>query len=151
MNLVKSPIHCQDIAACFATVTNSTLDEVFKFCGHDGRQIIWPKLDLKLRRRSFHIQEMVDFCLSKNYFITPISRRYLTLRMNETKIVAWEGKEADVRFYNYLNHYYGVLSGPDHFCVWDGKKIHDVHDGHVYDYPIEKDDAYDMFMITAKV
>lgn len=146
MQLVKKDTRWGCLPAAFATVTDSTLEEIYDFCGHDGSEIVWPQLYDPLRRRSFHIQEMTSFCLSKNFSVTTIARRFCcTQDLAPDEILVFDNDITNARFHDYLQHYYGVLIGEGHAVAWDG---HDILDP---DGDIKHSYQFDYFFIVAKL
>jgi hypothetical protein len=46
----------------FALVLKVPVQSIIDWIGHDGSEILWPDLPEPLKRRGFHIQELIDFC-----------------------------------------------------------------------------------------
>lgn len=63
-------MRCLPIA--FAHVLDVPIEEITTELGHDGSEIWWPDLAEPYRRRGFHIQEMIRFCLARGVSVTPL-------------------------------------------------------------------------------
>lgn len=117
------------LPTAFAMVLQTTPKAIFEFLEHDGSDIIWPDLPEPLCRRSFHIQEMVDFCIAQHVYPIAI----------EACPCIYPGEdplEEDIHeikrvtpIENYLTQRIGVLLGiyedNRHAVAWDGDLIHD--------------------------
>lgn len=51
---------------------DETCETLIKEIGHDGSQLMWPHLPEPFCRQSFHIQELILCCLTRNKTVTPI-------------------------------------------------------------------------------
>jgi hypothetical protein len=56
------------LPTAFAMVTHSLPRDIFEFINHDGSEIIWPELPEPYCRRSFAIDEMIDYCVSTMHY-----------------------------------------------------------------------------------
>jgi hypothetical protein len=74
MRLLTQPNKWTCLPTSVAMLMNVSLDDIFKYLGHDGSDIVWPHLSDPQNRRAFHIQEMIDFALEGNYLLTPIEQ-----------------------------------------------------------------------------
>jgi len=107
MKLVKGSNNKDCMGAAFAMVTDTSLEEVQKFCGHDGSQ-------------GYHAQEMTDYALSKRYAaITHFGKECYS--NNEE---AW-----DINLRDYITCI-GVIglkrkNGKTHAVATDGKLVYD--------------------------
>lgn len=109
------------LPTALAIVLGVPVQEIFDYLGHDGSQIFWPDLDDPWRRRSFHMQEMVDYCLSQNYALTMVSP-YLGLASkdaDDVKIIENKLMDHCTKYYN------GILTGTvvgglPHAIAWRG-------------------------------
>ena len=93
-----------------------------------------------LRRRGYHIQEIVDCCLRRGYALCPIEINprmapqgydHLWKFMDERDLLA-------KRFINIILHHKGIMNGETksklpHTVAWNGTMIHDPADGKVKD------------------
>lgn len=68
MEMQLQPNRWTCVPAAFAIATNTSITDIFDFIGHDGSEILWPQLNEPFRRRSFHIQEMIDYCLDLDVY-----------------------------------------------------------------------------------
>lgn len=71
MRLVLQPNLWSCLPAAFATALGCELEFLLDKVGHDGSRIVWPALGEPLRRRSFHIQEMVWVAHGMGVSVTP--------------------------------------------------------------------------------
>jgi hypothetical protein len=62
MQVQKQPNRWSCLPTAFAIVLGIPVEKMIKELGHDGSEIIWPGLLEPYCRRSFHIQELIDFC-----------------------------------------------------------------------------------------
>jgi hypothetical protein len=56
----------------FAMVLDIPVAHLLTEIGHDGSEIIYPELLEPAGRRGFHIQELIEPCLWRNFAVTPI-------------------------------------------------------------------------------
>lgn len=148
MKLVTCEHPWHNLAAAYATVTNSTLEEVIDFCRHDGSEIIWPNLADPLNRLGFHTQEMIDFCLTKNYFVTAVTREFLSMRSNEQVCYKFKDDWLDGRFHKYMRNYYGVMAFDFGVTVWDGTMLMVPQTGQIAEYTRQ---TPEVFFIVGKI
>jgi len=106
---------------------------IFDYCGHDGSDIIFDGVLDPHGRRSFHIQEMIDFCYYRQKAVIPIERTpsgINTFGMIHYLPVCTE------RIHLFLRREVGVLTGTvrnnPHAVAWDRHRILDL-DGSIYD------------------
>lgn len=145
MQLETCNVLWHNMAACYATVCNATLEDVFAHCGHDGSQIAWPQLQDPFRRVSFHTQELFDFARSRNYFITPITAQFYLEREGSPFIVSFNEDKMEERFHAYLRNNYGIILVDDTICVWDGLQILSPYHKTAVDYIDQKIELFYMF------
>jgi hypothetical protein len=72
MEIQVQPNRWSCLPTAFAMVLDIPVSQIFDYLGHNGEAIVWPQLEEPRCRRSFHIQEMIDFCFSKKYSVTGI-------------------------------------------------------------------------------
>ncbi len=72
MKLIRQPNSWSCTLAAAAMVFDSTIEELIKYIGHDGSEIIVPSLKPPGCYKGFHIQEIVDVALLFNYALVPI-------------------------------------------------------------------------------
>lgn len=148
MKLVTCEHAWHQIAACFATVTRTTLQDVFDFCERDGSEVCWPELLEPYCRVGFHTQDMIDYCLSLNYYVTVISRTYYTARKNQKNVAAHSEEHLERRFYNYMKYRVGVLYVEGRMLVWDGIQLLDPINNQATDFI---DEEIELFFIVSKM
>lgn len=148
MRIVQCDVAWHVFPACVASVTKSTLQDIFDFCGHDGSGIAWPQLGDPASRVGFHHQEMLSYCLSIGYGMISVGRGFYTTRENVNTYVSFDSERLEKRFLEYMRHYYGVLNTSIGLRVWDGEKMYNVLMNKSEEY-IDQD--IDMFFIVAKL
>lgn len=121
---LKSPNRWSCLATSFAMVLDVPLEELIEEIGHDGSEVIFPDLPEPLRRRAFHVQELIDCAIRRGVSVTPIeglpaaspdSRHTITLPQ----------RDPSRRLRDYLVFHKGVLtglsqSGNPHAVAWLG-------------------------------
>jgi len=124
---------------CLVYSTAMVLDvepkEITDTLGHNGLEIWWPDLKGNSRFRGVHIQEIIDFVLSKNRALVPIDL-WPTIAPNlevESRTIYDNARK---RFEYYIIGRRGILigqnkSGAGHACAWSGKEVFDPN-GSVY-------------------
>lgn len=112
-------------------VLNVEEQEIIDYIGHDGSEIIFPNLKEPECRRGFHIQELIDFTLSKDKSVIEIEGQCVQGPMISEKHTYFLnticGKHPVDRINDYMNQYSGILYGwlikPNvHAVVWDHKR-----------------------------
>lgn len=68
------------LATAYAICLNVPVEDIFKFLEHDGSEIIYPKVPEPYCRRSFHPQELMDYCYC-------IHNRYVMQIENEVALM----------------------------------------------------------------
>ena len=80
----RQPNHFSCLPTAFANLLDVPVQEVLDHCGHDGSEKVFQPIPLNsdgnynpryldtTQRRSFHIQEMINFCLYKNVLVIPV-------------------------------------------------------------------------------
>ena len=61
------------LPTAFAMVTDVLPLEIYEYLEHDGSEIIWPELEEPYCRRSFSIEEMLDWCVAHVYYPVQLS------------------------------------------------------------------------------
>lgn len=131
MNVQKTPNAWSCLAASFATVLNLTVEQICEYVEHDGSEILWPHLPDPQKRRSFHIQEMIDVAARFGRSVTPFEAMPRSRIKGQSSVWNLEYKEGNAyRINKHLESGKGVLtglnmSGKPHAVVWDGLMIHD--------------------------
>lgn len=104
--------------------------------GHDGSEIIWPQLPEPLRRRSFHIMELIRVAYIYDYGVIPFSGNYEVFPTTEMQVSKKYDMPVDY-FDQIIERNQGVFtglgpSGSRHAVAWDGRLIYDPTGGVVY-------------------
>lgn len=127
MNLQLSPNNWSCLATSFAMILGLPVSKVIEMVGHDGSEIVFPDQPEPSCRRSFHIQELIDVCMSMLVTVTEIQRVPCMGPRNDEEFLVLED---DDRFFRYVRAHSGVLCGLTreggyHAVAWDGEKIYD--------------------------
>ncbi len=129
MRLQKQPNRWSCLPTSFAMVVGLPVEKIIDKIGHDGSEIIIPEEKEPDRRRSFHIQELIDICYLLNYAVIPIQAIPSIGSFHDPyNIISTEKSEE--RILSYLENNIGVItglsrSGRNHAVAWDGRKIYD--------------------------
>lgn len=114
----------------FANALNISFDNILKYLGHDGSEIIYPNLKDPYRRKGFHWQEFILPCHMNNYALVSVE----AVPVIGEKFAVNLGEE---RMLYFLNRYKGVLVGEmpklhavvwDTSMAWDDDKTYDLHE-----------------------
>lgn len=132
---LKSPNRWSCLPTSFAMVLGVDLEKLITEIGHDGSEIIFPDLQEPLRRRAFHIQELIDCAIARGIMVTPIEALPVQ-GPSASHTFEFAEEQSSQRLTNYLVNYSGVLtglsqSGNPHAVAWFGidDKIIDPKDG----------------------
>ena len=137
MNLITQPNLWSCSIAAAAMILDINIQTLIGIIGHDGSEIVFPKLQEPGNRRGFHIQEIIDCAIELGYFVTPIEiLPYSTPDgKNEFPINFSEGNSH--RLLKYVSKTKGILTGLGnkwyHAMAWDGKNIYDPN-GYIYPF-----------------
>lgn len=112
----------------FAMALGIPVKELISEIGHDGTEIIWPKLEGNMQLRGHHIDEIIDVCLKKGVHLVNITY--------EPSVSPWIGdvepKQVlfEARFWDHIRENKSVIvgeipSGYGHAVACDGKQIYD--------------------------
>jgi hypothetical protein len=117
--------------------------DIYDYLGHDGSEIIWPDLPDPYKRRAFHIQEMVDFCIENLVYPIEITQdcRYTPPNIEEPLFDPYKEKALD-RLAYYLMLRPCVLlgsrtNGKPHAVAWSYKEQL-IYDPTGYKYQLEQ-------------
>ena len=126
MKKLKQPNRASCLPTAFAAVLGVDTQDIFEHLGHDGTEWVWPDAQPPRCYRSFHIQEMYEYALTRNYAVTTLAPKYATLPPGQSEPYISTSKN----FEDYLCFYRCVLSGISeqgnaHAVAWDGKKMMD--------------------------
>jgi hypothetical protein len=152
----QQPNHWSCLPTAFANFLDVGVQEIFDFCGHDGSEYVFDApypvcgeslsdvlyLDA-LRRRSFHIQEIIDFCISKDWTVTEILRDVISTNGSQHFSLL-----SGQRIYSYINKYDGIIIGEVnnrcHAVTWRDKLIYDPNG---ITYPLDKFNKVEVFYL----
>ncbi len=115
------------LLASAAMVLDVHPDVLTQLIGHDGSEIIFPKLPEPLNKRVFHVQEIIDCAIEYRYAVTEIQAiPCLTPNGKDEYPVKFPNKN---RFENHFNDNIGIIVGQTEKCghaiAWDGKMCFD--------------------------
>lgn len=136
MILQESPNKWSCLPTSFAMALDKEVQQVLSLVGHNGSEIIWPKLKEPYCRRSFHIQEMILISYALGYTCTPFEAIPVSKPLGATEPYAIDIATPQGRMNDLLFDNYGVLiglgkSGLPHAVAWDGYQIFDPN-GTIY-------------------
>lgn len=121
------------LPTAFAMILQVEVDEIFNYLDHDGSEILWPNLGDPWGRRSFHIQEMINFALRHGYSVTTITPELgiTSQHAEEVKMYTNDMFDHCTKFFN------GVLTGEvkdglPHAIAWWGNKAYDTSSGETF-------------------
>ena len=115
----------------FANMLRVDIKDIFEHIQHDGSQILWPDLPEPWNRRSFHLQEMVNFCMSENYSVTTVTPKLGIVSRDVCDVRLIDNED---KFNYYIDYYNGVLTGETsanlpHAVTWRGQRTIDPSTG----------------------
>ena len=123
-------------------VLDVSLVKIFSFLGHDGSEILYPEYEEPFNRRSFHPQELIDFCYSEQRSVITIEEYGLVGDGKNCCITCKTPAQFKIEFsperlQNYLLLEDGVLAGETdtgkrHAVAWVDNRIYDPN-GTSYD------------------
>jgi hypothetical protein len=135
MKIQIQPNSWSCLPTAFAIILDVDVRSIFDILGHDGSKIIDSTIPEPYGRKSFHYQEMVDYCLLNGYSVTEIQKQPIS----ENKYgLTWPVEVSDERFLYYIHNYRGVLigkgkSGQSHAVAWSEHTVFDPN-GTVYNF-----------------
>jgi len=123
--LQKQPNSWSCLPTAFAMVLGMDASNFISKLDHDGSDIIHPDLEEPYKRRSFHIQEMIDICWLLGYTVTEIQATPTAEAQGELFVLP----QAKNRLEYYLQ-FPAVLigtgyTGIPHAVAWDGSLVCD--------------------------
>ena len=123
------PNEASCLPTSFASVLHTKVEDIFDFLGHDGMEMLWPELLPPACYRSFHIQEMYEFALTKNHAVVTLAPLW-GQAPDPDHMQPYECE----RLSDYINYYVGVFSGLTgfgnyHAVAWDGIQMMDPATG----------------------
>jgi len=130
----------QCLVFSLAMLLDESPDALIEELGHDGTEVWWPDWPVPHCYRGHHIQEVIDLCLGRGIFLTPIEFYPCTASAKSPHVSRpiWPLTRASARFQDYIRGKPGLLigqaaSGGGHACAWDG---HIVWDPNGRKYPL---------------
>lgn len=146
MKIFPMPIEIKSgcLLYSFAAVLEVEPDVLIEEAGHDGMEKVWPDLKEPYCYKGYHIQEMIDLCMSRGFSVTEIQsmptsmpppQAYLHMRIHQVgPHFCYETNRVRPRFKAYLKGQQGVLygqteKGVTHAWAWDGTHAHDPRSG----------------------
>ncbi len=84
MRTLKNPNAWSCLPTAFAIALQVDLDTVLGIVGHDGSEITHAGLPEPLKRRGFHLQEMIKMCLQDGMSVTPVELCPQAIASNST-------------------------------------------------------------------
>jgi len=146
MQYQKQPNGWSCLPTAFAILLDIPVKEIFEFCGHDGSEKVFSNCSDPHCRRSFHIQEMVEFCLSRQKAVVQISRNFCSQNLGGQKYSITRSREDILKL---MKEHHGVLTG---FVNGHGHAVAWV--GHIIDpdnlpYDVDNFDTHTFFIIKS--
>lgn len=106
-------------------VTQTTVESVFGYLGHDGSEILWPDLPEPLKRRAFHIEEMQYAAYHYGWCLVPYYLGVNYCPLPDSKVAEYDFRD---KFKLALRNYDGILLGNyvgrsnQHAVAWNAKE-----------------------------
>lgn len=144
MRLLKQPNKWSCSVTSLAMVLGCKIDYLMNIIGHDGSEVIHPDLPEPLRRRGFHLQELIDAAMYLNYRPVWIELLPVAMVHNRTYDIRFKNHSPNInidiaplcehqqnlnRFKNYLNWFNGIILGEHYHCchwvAWNGEEFYD--------------------------
>jgi len=109
-----------------------TPKEVIEEIGHDGTEVWFPEAKGQSQKRSFHIRELQDLCMSRGLALAEIDMvPFLSPDPNKFEPhTLWPPDECFTRFAQAIKKEPALIvsrtdSGTGHLAAWDGEQILD--------------------------
>lgn len=112
-------------------VLDMPVAQLINIVGQDGSEIVWPELPEPLRRRGFHIQEMIYASHNLGYSVTPFEAFPASLgKLGATPFSVPMIPQADQRMPEIMDGNIGVITGVSprrcpHAVAWNGQSLLD--------------------------
>lgn len=138
MRLQQRPEPWMCMPLSFAMALDMPVAELLAAIGHDGGEIAFPSLSEPLRRRGFHIQELIHVALARGLSVTPVELFPVLQAMatGPCRTVIYPDDNWQ-RFAETILASRGVIDGSGtrfgHMVAYDHGRIYDPK-GSVYDY-----------------
>jgi hypothetical protein len=113
-----------------AMVLDVAPETILEEIGHDGEQVWWPDLIGSKRKRSFHMQEILDCFIRRNKGLMLVEAYpKIAPDYEHTPICIWSDALSVDRFFNLIRDRPAILVGHvgsmGHACAWSGSRIYD--------------------------
>jgi len=133
-------------------VLDVSVDDIFKYTGHDGSEIVFPSLKEPNNRRGHTVYEMIEYAWTRGYATTPFAPEYahVSLASDEkievylnSDLLQWLTRYKDLVFVGTMP------SGQGHAVAWnkDRQMILDPN-GQAYFRDEHKMDVEIMFLCS---
>jgi hypothetical protein len=119
---LRQPNGWSCMATSFAMVLDTTVEEIFKYTGHDGSAVAFPSLNDPHCRRGHTLYEMVHFALTKGKAIVPFQPTYahMSLHSGEQQDVLLNPELIDQLYAQSNMVLLGRMpNGSSHAAVWN--------------------------------
>lgn len=133
MKVQKQPNNWTCLSTSFAMILDLSVQDLFKYIGHDGSRKVWNLDDDRYNRQGHHIQEIYDICHQLKYCVYPIDVcpgfQHFYPDVKETPRL-WSDKLCEERISVYLRNHDGVLVGTvnggiGHAVAYHGSLVYD--------------------------
>lgn len=130
------------------------IDNIIKFLGHDGSEIVWKHLPDPMSRRAFHIQEMNMYAFSQGYCLSPVYPRIALRPHREAEM--FEVLFPEEEFIGIIKNNIGILMGHAtehrHAWAWNNNLVIDPNGSqYTFDDLITKDYEIEQFWILGRL
>lgn len=125
IKLQIQPNRATCLITSFAMLLDIPVQKLIEEIGHDGLEIKYPDLPKPRCYKGHHPQEIIDYCLEKDWFVTEIiANPHSGDESDETGYSIFTEETKQHRITRYLEDYSGVLTGltnsnKRHAVVWD--------------------------------
>lgn len=152
----RQPNNWSCLPTAFATATGVLVEDLIEAIGHDGSEIVFPKLPEPLCRRAFHPQECLNGLYSlyesglvgPKYLFVPWSKE-VYCQLDE--VHSYVLKQSDRLFERLLAKHDGVIIGEInnklHAAAWNTKEQM-AYDPNGFIYPISKYEIHHFYLKT---
>ena len=117
------------LLASAAMVMDVHPDVLTELIGHDGKEIIFPKLPMPISIRGFHIQEVIDCAFEYGYSVTEIQALPSLTPDHKHEYLIKFNISNDERFLRHITYHKGIITGETKKCghavAWDGEMVFD--------------------------
>jgi hypothetical protein len=138
MDLQQRPEPWMCMPLAFAMALDTPVADLLAAIGHDGSEIVFPSLPEPLRRRCFHVQELIQVALARGLAVTPVELFPVlqSIEAGPHKTVLYPDNNWQ-RFEETIRASRGVIDGTGarygHVVAYDHGRVYDPR-GPDYDY-----------------